>query len=113
MTLTTICAPCSAASRLLVDVTVSGIAWPGKNSSLTRRAWMLAHTSCSCAHSRTPCVLLRPSTLEIAVPHAPAPMTAISLTSSALLPKTVFRACQQAPDVVFVSRDDEDGRSCY
>src|SRR5579875_318339 len=84
MTLTTISAPLSTSSKLLVQATVSGRQYPGKNRWFTRSAAMLSRTSASYAHRRTRCVLLRPSTMEIAVPHAPAPMTAISLTSRLL-----------------------------
>src|SRR5208283_5184914 len=111
MTLTTISAPSSASSKLLVACTASGMASPGKNRSFTRRSRMLSHTSGSCAHKRTRCVCLRPSTMEIAVPHAPAPMTAISLTSNSLSSPTILRADQQAPDVVFVPNDNQQGRS--
>src|SRR5208283_4701405 len=111
MTLTTISAPSSASSKLLVACTASGTASPGRNRSFTRRIRMLSHTSDSCAHRRTRCVCLRPSTMEIAVPHAPAPMTAISLTRSLSSP-TIFCSGQQASDVVFVPNDDQQGRSC-
>ena len=43
------------------------------------RATMDSRTSFSNAHSFTRCVPLRPSTIDNAVPHAPAPMTAMSL----------------------------------
>ena len=70
--------------QALVQATVSGMRSPGRNFWFTRRAAMLSRTSGSCAHRRTRWVRLRPSTMEIAVPHAPAPMTAISLTNCSL-----------------------------
>src|SRR5207247_3037538 len=53
ITLTTISAPCSASSRLPVTNTQSGMEWPGRKSSLTRREEMESRTSFSKAHRRT------------------------------------------------------------
>ena len=52
ITLTTISAPCSASSRLPVTNTQSGMEWPGRKSSLTRREEMESRTSFSKAHRR-------------------------------------------------------------
>src|SRR5437868_9433941 len=71
-------------------------------------------TSGSCAHSRTWCRPRRPSTIDNAVPQAPAPMMAISLTpcsSSAPQGKTMFGAGDQARDVLMMSGDDEQSDS--
>src|SRR5258707_576264 len=79
MALTTISAPRRVAARSLLAATESGMRRPGRNFSLIRVCVIDSQTSASCAHRRTRCVPLRPSTMAIPVPHAPPPMTAISL----------------------------------
>ncbi len=85
MTLTTICAPPRAAARSLVAVTESGMWRPGRNRSLTRFCAIDSQTSVSCAQRRTWCVPLRPRTMAMPVPHAPPPMTAMSLMRALIL----------------------------
>ena len=77
--LTTMPAPSRALRRSPVTCTHSGIMWPGRNNSFTRWAAMYSRTASSYAQRRTSCRCFRPSTIEIAVPHAPAPMIAIWL----------------------------------
>src|SRR6185437_17101285 len=80
-----------------------------------RRAATESQTSRLYAQRRTACKRLRPSTMDRAVPQAPAPITAMSLTpvppSSAPQRKAVLGSRQQAGDVLMMLGDDEQGRS--
>src|SRR3569833_2047542 len=104
MTLTTIVAWCSATARSSEARTEAGIVSPGRKRWLRWRVLMLSHTSGSYAHSLTLWEPLRPRTMEMAVPHAPAPMTAISLTGS---PQSTLGAGAHALNIRTVSPDDE------
>src|SRR3974390_1949375 len=56
-----------------------GMGQSARKSSLTRRALILSQTSGSCAQRQTSWPPRRPRTMAIAVPQAPAPMTAMLL----------------------------------
>ena len=111
--------PRECLERLVVAVTDAGIWRPGRKSSLTPLLAIDSQTSFSCAQSRMRCVPLHPSTMAMAVPHAPAPMTAMSLIicrprrsprpqrSSA---QPIFRSRQQADDVNTMLEHDQQRR---
>ena len=78
-------APSIASARSLQAVTQAGIAWPGRNFSFTRWRAMLAQTSGFMDPQPNPVSLpYAPRIIDNAVPHAPAPMIAISLMRASL-----------------------------
>src|SRR5260370_21201560 len=118
--LTTTSAFCKAEPRSLVTRTDSGTRCPGRNKTLLRLDCIDSQTSFSYAHRRRRCVPLRPKTMEIAVPQAPAPIIAMSdmnylfLRSRGrgfnfLFAEFVFRAADQTPDVLMMLHNDKNG----
>ena len=59
-----------------------------------------SQTSVSCAQRRTRCVPLRPRTMAMPVPHAPAPMTAISLIRASIAECGSSVPAEQATNVL-------------
>src|SRR5262249_47275779 len=118
---TTIPALSSAEARSLVTLTDSGIWWPGRNRSFVRRERMESQTSFSSAQRRRRQEPLPPRTMESAVPHAPAPMMAISdilpvvlgfcrYRGGLLFSELIFFARGQTANV-FVVLGDDQGRN--
>src|SRR5438132_3850288 len=94
----------AASSSELVARTLSGIVTSGRYSGLVRVAAMVSATLGSCAH-RTISLSQRAATVAMAVPNAPAPITAIftcAVPSFARFPR-------KPRDVGVVLHDDGDG----